>query len=690
MTHASDRPANRLRQETSPYLRQHAHNPVDWYPWGDEALARAAAEDKPIFLSIGYSACHWCHVMERESFENDEIAAVMNAHFVNIKVDREERPDLDQIYMNAVLALSGRGGWPMSVFLAPDGRPFYGGTYWPPAARMGMPGFRDILLRVHELWSGRREELLRGAAELTDAVRRMGEVDGGAATLDVEILRHAQQSATRTIDRTYGGFGGAPKFPHPMDLRAMLRCARRFAPSEALELAILSLDKMAAGGIYDHLGGGFHRYATDHRWLVPHFEKMLYDNALLVPAYLEAWQLSGDERHARVVRETLDYVLREMTSPQGGFYSTQDADSEGVEGKFFVWDRGEVWDLLGDDTDLFGRCYDVTDEGNWEEHNILQRLLTDEQAAALFERTPEEVAATLSRCRMMLFEHRGGRVAPGRDDKIIAAWNGLMISAMARGGFALDEPRYLEAAGRAADFVLERMRDGQGKLMRVWMEGRARFAACLDDVAGIVDGLVELFLAGGENRHLDAAIALTEDMLARYADPDSGGLFFTAADHEPLIARNLDTQDGATPSGNALAATALLKLGRVTARADFDVAAEKILTLLSGQMSRVPLASGQGLIALDLYLGPAYEAVFFPGSDAEENGAVRDAFRRAFRPHVLFWEVRPEHAGSPWLEAHLCGRQAEGGRATLFLCERGRCERPLSGRAAILERLATL
>ncbi|HTI52356.1 MAG TPA: thioredoxin domain-containing protein, partial [Planctomycetaceae bacterium] len=415
--------ANRLLHETSPYLQQHAYNPVDWHPWGTEALAKARELDRPIFLSIGYSACHWCHVMEHESFENEAIARLMNERFINIKVDREERPDLDQIYMNAVQLMTRRGGWPMSVFLTPALKPFFGGTYWPPESRMGMPGFREILVKVSEAWQARRSDVERGADELTDAVRQIAAHVGDASELDETLLRRAMQRLLSLTDRRHGGFGGAPKFPHAMDLRLLLRCWQRFGDGDALDAARLTLDKMAAGGIYDHLGGGFHRYSTDERWLVPHFEKMLYDNALLVPAYLEAHQATGDPDYARVARETLDYVLCEMTQPQGGFYSTQDADSEGVEGKYFVWSEAEVEQILGpDDARVFNDAYDVTRDGNWEGQNILNRSGSDPQSHQDRGTGDEELAQVLARCRRKLFEVRSRRIAPGRDDKVLVSW----------------------------------------------------------------------------------------------------------------------------------------------------------------------------------------------------------------------------------------------------------------------------
>ena len=459
-----NRPANRLIHETSPYLRQHAHNPVEWYPWGEEALARAKTEGKPIFLSIGYSACHWCHVMEHESFEDPGIAALMNEHFINIKVDREERPDLDQIYMAAVQLITRRGGWPMSVFLTPEGKPFYGGTYWPPTSRMGMRGFREILLLMHDFWVNRRPEVVESSESLVGAIGRFTSPTFDPTELNEGMLRKAEQELLSSLDRVHGGFGGAPKFPHPMDLRVLLRSWKRFGNPAALEAVVLTLEKMAAGGIYDHLGGGFHRYSTDAHWLVPHFEKMLYDNALLVPVYLEAYQATGREDFQRIARETLDYVLREMTSPEGGFYSTQDADSEGVEGKFFVWTPEEIAKVLGDDeAKVFCAAYDVAPGGNWEGHSILNRPKPLADVAKQLRLPLEEMAATLEWAKKKLLERRVARIAPGRDEKILAAWNGMMITAMARGAQVLREPKYLKAAQDAARFVLGMRRETRGE-----------------------------------------------------------------------------------------------------------------------------------------------------------------------------------------------------------------------------------
>jgi uncharacterized protein len=683
---------NRLANETSPYLRQHAGNPVDWYPWGDEALRAAREQDRPIFLSIGYSACHWCHVMEHESFENDEIAGLMNRWFVSVKVDREERPDLDQIYMNAVIALSGRGGWPMSVFLTPDLKPFFGGTYWPPDSRMGMPGFRDVLAKVAEAWESNRDRVLQGADELTQAVVQMGGPVGERGEPAEDLLRNAMNALLRSADRQHGGFGGAPKFPHPMDLRLLLHCWKRFGNDDALSVVRMSLDKMARGGIYDHLGGGFHRYSTDAHWLVPHFEKMLYDNALLVPVYLEVHQATGDDDFARVVCETLDYVLREMTSPEGGFYSTQDADSEGVEGKFFVWSEDEIVQHLGsDDARLFNYCYDVTPRGNWEGHNILNRVKTHAQAAKMLGVAEDELSQVLHRCREKLLAVRSQRVAPGRDEKVLVSWNGLMIAALSRGAQALGEPRYADAARNAADFLLQNLRDESGRLRHGWKDGRATLNGYLDDYACLIDGLVELHQTVFDPRYLDEAAALAGTMRARFYDETDGGFFYTSDDHERLIARYKDSQDNATPSGNAMAATALLKLARITACGEFEELAVRTLETLAGQLEQHPMSSGQALLAVDFLLGPTKEIVIVDGDDPEEVAAVTAAVHSVYVPnHVIV--RRPGGTSDDDLPTSLRtllqGKHARDGQTTVYVCERGVCHDPAVGLAEVRSALA--
>ncbi len=685
---------NRLSRESSPYLQQHAHNPVDWYPWGPEALEAARTLDRPIFLSIGYSACHWCHVMEHESFENPAIAGVMNEHYINIKVDREERPDLDQIYMSAVQALTGRGGWPMSVFLTPQLEPFYGGTYWPPEPRMGMPGFRDVLERVHEAWDERRADVERGAAELTEAVSQISQTHAAPETLEVSLLELAEKTRVRIADPVHGGFGQAPKFPHPVDLRLLLRTWKRFGHADARDLAVLTLNKMANGGIYDHLGGGFHRYSTDARWLVPHFEKMLYDNALLASAYLDALQATGDVHFAQVVRETMDYVLREMTHPDGGFYSTQDADSEGEEGKFFVWTTAEIESVLGAEASrFFCYCYDVTREGNWEGHTILNRPKPPAEAARVLGLSEADLERSLAASRQKLFARREERIHPGRDEKILAGWNGLMIAAMARAGRVLDEERFTTAASRAADFLITKLRTPEGRLLHVFKDGVARLAAYLDDYACAIDALAEVYQSTGEPRYLEFACELADDLIERFTDESTGGFFYTAHDHEPLIARSKDLHDSATPSGNGMAAYALLRLARLCGRHEFETAGRRTLEMLSGEMAHTTMGEGQALLALDDLLGPAYELVLVDGQSAAESEGVLRGINAQFLPNAVV--ARHAHDAvdasiSLVLQGILSGKRSIDGQPTLYVCERGTCRPSVVGVAAIEKTLSSL
>jgi uncharacterized protein YyaL (SSP411 family) len=675
---------NRLAQESSPYLLQHRNNPVDWYPWGDEALQRARDEQRPIFLSIGYSACHWCHVMEHESFENPEIARQLNEAFVCIKVDREERPDLDQIYMNAVQIITGHGGWPMSVFLTPELKPFFGGTYWPPQARMGMPGFDQVIQAVSEAWRERREQAEAGAAQLTERLQQIGAA-GEAGELSADLLATAADALERAADRTHGGFGRAPKFPHSMDLQVLLRVWRREKRDELLDLVKLTLDKMARGGIYDHLGGGFARYSVDARWLVPHFEKMLYDNALLTLAYLDGYAATGDEYYAQVARETLDYVLRDMTDEQGGFYSTEDADSEGEEGKFYVWTPEEIEAVLGPEAAAtFNRVYDVTPSGNFEGRNILNLPRPIAQEAKLLGRDEADLAAELADSRRKLFEAREQRVHPGKDDKVLVAWNGLMIDALARAAGALDEPRYLAAARAAADFLLAQVRREDGRLLHTWRHGKAKLDAYLDDYAAMVNSLVSVYEASFDERYIDRAVELADQMLAHFRDPQ-GGFFFTASDHEQLIARAKDFQDGSVPGGNALAATGLLRLGKLTGRGDYLDAAVETLRAAAPLIEQAPTAAGQTLLALDMHLGPAPEIVLLGDPARDDTAAALAALRRRFLPSkVVALRAPGEAPRSAALDPLFAGKAPEGAEPTVFVCENFACQTPVSGKEAAL------
>ncbi len=672
---------NRLAGETSPYLLQHAANPVDWYPWGPEALARARAEDRPIFLSIGYSACHWCHVMERESFENPDIAAVMNDHFVNIKVDREERPDLDQIYMSAVQAMTGHGGWPMSVFLTPDLKPFFGGTYFPPTDSRGMDGFPRVLLSVYRAWEERRDEIRESATEMTEQLRSFGTLPKGSGTLDLGLLDQAARAVTRNFDPVHGGFGRAPKFPHPMDLKMLLRHHARTGEEPALHAVRHTLEKMARGGIYDNLGGGFARYSTDDRWLVPHFEKMLYDNALLASAYLEAYQATHDPEFGRVARETMDYVLGRMTDPEGAFYSTEDADSEGVEGKYYVWSLAEVNKILGPEhARTFAYVYDVTESGNWEGHNILNLPRPIGQAAKLLGRDEDGLRAELDASRARLLATREGRIPPAKDTKILVSWNGLMIAALSEGGRILKDERYLQAAACASAFILDRMRRDDGRLLHAFKDGRARLDAYLDDYANLIDGLTRLYEATGEPRWIESALDLARIMVDDFADVEHGGFFFTGRHHEELIARQKDYYDNATPSGNAMAATALVRLGALTGCDDLNRAARSALESVQVLLESQPAAGGQSLIALDFLLGSIREFAAIAGTDADEFRAVLEAIATPFLPHKVVAPATPDQA------ARLAGtiplladRPARGGRITTYICEHFTCISPVVG-----------
>jgi len=562
--------SNNLINETSPYLLQHAHNPVDWYPWGDAAFERAKAEDKPVLVSIGYSACHWCHVMEHESFEDEKTAAIMNEHFVNIKVDMEERPDVDQIYMNFVQLTTGRGGWPMNVFLTPDKRPFFGGTYFPPAPRYGMASWPQILANIAEAYRERRDELENSANDIVSELRRLSIVEPAKGGLSIDLLDQAFLSFSRTFDTINGGFGGAPKFPPAMSLEFLLRYHKRTGDDKALAIVEFTLNKMANGGIYDQLGGGFHRYAVDAIWLVPHFEKMLYDNAQLIRVYLHAFQVTGNEFYKRIAVETLEYVKREMLDEAGGFYSTQDADSEGVEGKFFGWNPERLIRILGeDDGPEFCSYYDVTAGGNFEGESILNIKNPDsDRNASVNERDGTlvytRVFARMDELRSHLFAEREERIKPNRDEKVLTAWNGLMLAAFADAAAVFGSDDYLDIAKQNAAFISTELQN-DGRLLRTWKQGTAKLNGYIEDYANVADGLIVLYQVSGEVEYLAEAKRLADLMITEFWDQENGGFFFTSNDHEELIVRNKDFFDNATPSGNSVAADVLLRLTKLTA-----------------------------------------------------------------------------------------------------------------------------
>ncbi len=684
------RAQNRLARETSPYLLQHATNPVDWYPWGPEALARAKELDRPILLSIGYAACHWCHVMERESFENDAIAALMNEHFVCIKVDREERPDLDEIYMAATTALSGSGGWPMTVFLTPTQEPFFAGTYFPPTDRYGRPGLPSLLERVAALWKEDRDSLVKQAAELTEHVRASARATEPAA-ISRDSLRLAFRALSRDFDPRFGGFGGAPKFPPASTLSLLLRYHRASGEPDALSMVRRTLDAMKDGGIYDQLGGGFARYSTDERWLVPHFEKMLYDNAQLTDVYLEAYAATGDDEYRRVAAETLDYVAREMQSPSGGYFSSSDADSEGEEGKYFVWHHDEVRALLGEPlAERFSLFYGVTPEGNWEGKSVLHRAFLPKDAARELGVSESELTHSLEDAREILLEARARRTPPGLDDKVLTSWNGLMIGAMAQGHRALHDTRYLESALRAANYVLSSLRRPDGGLFRTARAEQAHLAAYLEDYAYLCDGLISLYETSGLTPYLAEAARLAERMVQDFGDPAGGAFYHTAHGHEALISRPREGHDGALPSPNAVACRALGRLAAHLDRADFRERALKAALAYGKQVQRVPRAFPSLLSAVDFLVEPPLELVFAGDRTHPDYARLVHEVSRCYLPNRIEAHAPPDGDGSGGaaLPPLVREKHAVGGRPALYICEGFACQAPLTDPDAVRDALA--
>jgi len=671
---------NRLSLESSAYLRQHAENPVDWVPWGQEALARARAEDRPILLSIGYSACHWCHVMERESFEDPKVAELMNELFVNIKVDREERPDLDQVYMKAVQAMTGGGGWPMTVFLTPEGVPFYGGTYFPPAPRHGLPSFTQVLRGAADAYRQRGDQVREGGAHLVEALAKVAS-HAGAAEVGIETLNGAFRALEGQYDAAHGGFGGAPKFPQPVTLELLLRHHLRTGEGSALDMVVHTLRRMAAGGLRDHLAGGFHRYSVDARWLVPHFEKMLYDNALLARSYLAAYQVTGHEDLREVAEQTLDYLVTDMRLPEGGFSSARDADSEGKEGLFYVWTPEELDALLSpEDARLFARVYDVSAGGNFEGRSILH-LPHDLEAVARAEGMPTgELASRMAAKRAVLLEARSGRLPPFRDDKVLVAWNALVVRALAEAGAALGRTDYVRVAAETADFLWRACRT-RGRLLHVYMEGHAKIEAFLDDHAGLGNALLSLHGATLEPRWLEAVRELCEEILARFWDEEAGTVFDTAADAERLILRPRDAMDNATPSGPSLAAELLARAGHVFDDVRYRDTALRIIAHESDMLARYGPAFGRMLSALDRTLAPPVEVAIAGRRDDSDTGAlIRTAHERFLRNGTVVGHLEgdpPAHI--PLLE----GRGRTGGRPTVFVCSGYACRAPVTEPAAL-------
>ena len=651
MTGSVETMPNRLAQETSPYLLQHKDNPVDWHPWGDEALARAREEDKPILLSIGYSACHWCHVMERESFEDEQTAELMNRLFVPVKLDREERPDLDAIYMEACQAMTGSGGWPLNVFLTPEQVPFYAGTYFPPEQRGGMPSWQRVLTAVADAWDDKRDEIRTGAARIVQRLSGGALLEPSDEPIDAErILDIAVERLRTGHDREHGGFGGAPKFPPSDVLELLMRRDERFVVDNTLH-------KMASGGMYDQVGGGYARYSVDAEWLVPHFEKMLYDNGLLARAYLHGWQVSGDPLFREVCEQTLDWALREMRAPEGGFYSALDADSEGVEGKFYVWSVDELRSVLGDDAEAAIEWFGATAHGNFEGANILTR-------------GAGEPPPNLASIKQRLYDVRKERVWPGLDDKRLTAWNALMIAALADAGAVLERTDYVDAAAGCAEFVLRDLRDAGGRLLRTYKDGEAKLNAYLQDHAYMLEALVVLYEATFDPRWFAAAREIADTMIERFVDDENGGFFETSNDHEQLVARRKDLEDNPIPSGNSSAAYGLLRLAALTGEHEYERRAVSVFRLLHKLMPQHPQAFPHLLQALDFHAA-AVKEVALAGGD-EGVAALARVVRSRFRPHIVL--AGGEAGGVPLLE----GRTPVDGRPAAYVCERFACRRPVT------------
>ena len=673
---------NHLASEKSPYLLQHADNPVDWHPWSEEAFNKAKLEDKPIFLSIGYATCHWCHVMAHESFEDEEVARVLNESFVSIKVDREERPDIDQIYMSVCQALTKSGGWPLTIIMTPDAKPFFAGTYFPKEGRMGMTGLLDILGQISGLWVNDRERIFGIGDEITRALRSSSERSSPPRTLDDNTLQKAYTYLSRSFDPKYGGFGSAPKFPSPHQLTFLIRRHARHNDPVAKKMVVETLDAMRNGGIFDQIGFGFHRYSVDERWLVPHFEKMLYDQALLLMAYVEAYQAFGENRFAQTAREICTYVLRDMTAPEGGFYSAEDADSEGKEGLYYVWKPEEIIELLGkEEGERFCNFYNVQPGGNFEEgFSIPHITLGTEIFAKRANMDPSELENLLDESRKRLFQVREKRIHPLKDDKIITSWNGMMIAALAKAYQALKEPAYLAAASNAADFIMDKLRAPDGALIRRYREGEAAHAGFADDYAFLVWGLIELYEASFQVRFLKQAVVLNDRMLELFWDDSGKGFFFTGKENERLIAQTKELYDGAVPSCNSLGVLNLMRLARMTGRVDLEQKADEAIKAFSSELAEAPMAHTQFMNALDFMIGPSREIVIAGDPDSEITVRMIEKIHARFLPNkILMLRGLGENLDqlvelSPFVEPLL----PIGDRPTAYVCEQYACKTPVT------------
>ena len=690
---------NRLIFEKSPYLLQHARNPVDWYPWNEAAFEKARKEDKPVFLSIGYSTCHWCHVMEHESFEDDEVAELLNSHFISIKVDREERPDIDDVYMTVTQALTGSGGWPMTVVMTPDKRPFFAGTYFPKSGRFGRPGMMELIPGLANAWKKERDKILASSNQITDAIAKQASTPPGD-DLTEKTLKSAYSALSSRFDKDRGGFGTAPKFPVPHNLSFLLRYWKRTGNADALVMVEKTLRELRLGGIYDHIGYGFHRYSTDADWLLPHFEKMLYDQALMAITYIETFQATGKEEYAQVAREIFAYVLRDMTSKEGGFYSAEDADSEGEEGKFYVWTVDEINETLDkEDTKLFVKVYNIQKGGNFVEQSTgkktgdsiphLKKPLGE--IASDIKMTEAELKSKLNAMREDLFEKRKTRIHPLKDDKILTDWNGLMIAAFAKGAQALNEPKYLVAAQKAADFVLTHLRTKEGRLLKRYRQGTSGLPAHLDDYAFLTWGLIDLYEASFEERYLQAAIELHNRTLKHFWDEKNGGLFITADDGEKLLVRNKAIYDGAIPSGNSVAALNSLRLARMTANATYETKCQDLMRAFSTQVGNYSAGHTQLLIALDFAIGPAYEIVLCGEKSASHTRDVLSTLRRNFIPNkvMLFREENSNRLPlitdiAPFTKTM---KSIDADKTTVYVCQNFACKVPSTDISTILNSL---
>ncbi len=676
MKSSHKRKPNRLISEKSPYLQQHAYNPVDWYPWGEEAFQKAVKENKPIFLSIGYSTCHWCHVMEYESFEDEEVARILNENFVSIKVDREERPDLDNIYMAVCQAMTGSGGWPLNLFLTPEKKPFFAGTYFPKTERFGNPGFIAILQKISSLWQTNKESVIASSEQITKVLQSMAFTTPGEI-LTKETLKHAYEQLRDTFDTIYGGFGSSPKFPTPHNYTFLLRWWKRSNDPTALEMVEKTLERMGRGGMYDQLGGGFHRYSTDEYWLVPHFEKMLYDQALTAIAYTETYQATGKPYYADIVRGIFMYVLRDMTSPEGGFYSAEDADSEGVEGKFYVWTPDEVIKILGErDGKIFCDYYDVSREGNFEEKNILHVDKPLDAFAKLEGIQTEELQELLRTAREKLFAERQKRIHPHKDDKILTSWNGLMIAALARGAQALHAPEYAQAAVRATDFILNALHRKDGTLLRRYRSGEAAIPGYLDDYAYFVWGLIDLYEATFETKYLKTALELNKQMIENFWDEKGGGLFFGGKRNEQLIAQTKEIYDGATPSGNSVALFNMLRLGRVAGNPGLGKMADQIMKAFGETINQYPSGYTQFMCALDFALGPTKEIVIAGEPDQKDTQQILQEIGKRFLPRkvLLLNSLKDKSLGE--IAGFVKEQKPIENKATVYICENYACKAP--------------